>query len=53
MDMDAKTLLELGAVAANMLVLFTTLKVRADISDLKVWVLENFERRKNALAEVG
>ena len=46
-DHTVDALLKYGAIGINVLVLYIMNKVKLDISDLKIWVMENFERRKN------
>lgn len=52
-ELDLKTVLEISGVAVNVFVLFMNSKIRADISELKIWVLENFERRKEVAAKIA
>ncbi len=45
-DIDAKAIIEIGVVIGNGALIFMSAKVKTEISDLKVWIMENFERRK-------
>jgi hypothetical protein len=45
-DLDTHTVFEGIGVVLNLVVIFFTMKTKLAISEVKVWILENFERRK-------
>lgn len=46
---NVKTLVEISGLLINVVVLAMNSRIRADIAELKIWVLENFERRNPLL----
>lgn len=46
MDLNFSTILEVGALVASLFSAYTTLGTRATMLELKLWVTENFERRR-------
>ncbi len=44
---EFKDILPYASILVNFWLLFVNLKVKAEILELKVWIVENFERRKN------
>ena len=45
-DADIKTVVELGVIVANVMLAFSTQKVKTEILALKVWILENFHAKE-------
>lgn len=50
---DPKNALEIAVLVVNVFMYYTNTKIRSDISELKIWVLENFERRENTTAKAA
>jgi hypothetical protein len=44
---DFHRFLDLGTLGVNIFLGFVMLKVKLEIQEIKVWILENFERRKD------
>lgn len=45
-EISAKELIDCGKLAVEIILAFVVVKVKLEISEIKVWILENFERRE-------
>lgn len=45
-NIDFNFLLSAGSLAVNLLLMFVTLRVKTEIAEVKIWILQNFERRR-------
>jgi len=45
--MDAKDWLEVGGAVVNIFVIYVMSKVKLEIAEVKIWIMENFERREH------
>jgi hypothetical protein len=44
--LDVHSLISGGSILVNLFLTFVTLKVKLELSEIKIWILENFEKRK-------
>jgi hypothetical protein len=45
-DLNFNTILQVGGVVASLFAAYTALGTKATMLEMKLWVTENFERRK-------
>lgn len=47
-NVDFHLLLSAGSIAVNLLLTVVMLRVKVELAEIKVWILENFERRNTS-----
>lgn len=45
-NIDLNFMLSAGSLAVNLLLMFVTLRVKVELAEVKIWILQNFERRR-------